>query len=504
MFEIAELGSRLSKKDYKAQVPGLRAELLQLQVQLRTASFPVIVLFGGVDAAGKGETVNLLNEWMDPRWIVTRAWGPPSDEERERPEFWRFWRGLPPRGRVGLLVSAWYAEPILDRVYRRIGRARFDTRLTRIAAMERMLVADGAVILKFWMHLDRKAQRARFKRLEKDPLQRWRVTRQQWRDWKHYDLFVDAAERAIRVTSTHGAPWVIVEGADERYRSVKVAARLRDTIRRALARSERAAVTVTTPAAPAAEDGVRRTLMSVARRYHVLAELDMTQRLGQAEFERALPRQQGRLNGLRRRAAERGIGAVLVFEGWDAAGKGGAIRRVTSALDARDYSVIPIGLPTDEEEAHHYLWRFWRHLGRAGRVTIFDRSWYGRVLVERVEGLATPADYGRAYNEINEFEDQLVSHGTLLVKFWMHVTREEQLRRFRDRERTPHKRWKITQEDWRNRERWGDYERAVTDMIQYTSTRRATWTLVEGDDKQYARVKVLRTVADRYARALRG
>lgn len=501
MFEIAELGSRLSKAEYKAQVPALRAELLETQQRLRSAPFPVIVLFGGVDAAGKGETVNLLNQWMDPRWIVTRAWGEPSEEEREQPEFWRYWRGLPPRGRIGLLLRAWYSTPILDRVHRRIGRARFDRRLARIAALERALSDDGAVILKFWMHLDRESQGRRLKRLERDRLQRWRVTRQQWRDWKLYDRFVEAAERALGVTSTDYAPWVIVEGADERYRSVAVATRLRDTIRAAL---DRAAVPSENGAPSGAPpDPAGEALAAVSRRYNVLAELDMTQRLDKELFERQLVRQQGRLNRLRRRAAERGVAAVVVFEGWDAAGKGGAIRRVTAALDARDYEVVPTAAPTDEERAHHYLWRFWRHLGRAGRLTIFDRSWYGRVLVERVEGLASPAEWRRAYGEINEFEDQLLSHGTLVVKFWLHVTKAEQLRRFRERERTPHKRWKITEDDWRNREKWDDYERALTDMVEHTSTRRAPWTLVEANDKNFARVKVLKTLADTYAKALK-
>ena len=206
---------------------------------------------------------------------------------------------------------------------------------------------------------------------------------------------------------------------------------------------------------------------------------------------------------MQRRAAARGLSTIALFEGWDAAGKGGAIRQVTAALDARDYRLIPIGAPTDEELAHHYLWRFMRHLSRAGRITIFDRSWYGRVLVERVEGLASPEEYMRAYPEINYFEEQLVDHGILLAKFWLHISKSEQLRRFRERERTPHKTWKITDEDWRNRQRWDDYELAVNEMVARTSTRRAPWVIVEANDKNFARIKVIRTLADRLARALR-
>jgi polyphosphate kinase 2 (PPK2 family) len=200
---------------------------------------------------------------------------------------------------------------------------------------------------------------------------------------------------------------------------------------------------------------------------------------------------------LQRRAGKRGVSTILVFEGWDAAGKGGAIRRVTGSLDARDYQVIPIAAPNDEERAHHYLWRFWRHLSRAGRLTIFDRSWYGRVLVERVEGFATEAEYMRGYGEIDHFEEQLVTDGILLLKFWIHISKAEQLKRFRDRSRTSYKQWKITDEDWRNRKRWDDYTVAVNDMVARTSTKIAPWTLVEGNDKNFARIKVLRTLADR-------
>ena len=235
----------------------------------------------------------------------------------------------------------------------------------------------------------------------------------------------------------------------------------------------------------------------------VLRSLDMTQSIEKKLFRYTLEKQQGRLNRLQRRARERGVSMVAVFEGWDAAGKGSALRRVTGALDARDYHVIPIAAPTDEERAHHYLWRFWRHLSRAGELTIFDRSWYGRVLVERVEGLATLKEYQRAYAEINHFERQLVDRGIVLVKFWLHITKDEQLRRFRERQQTAHKRWKITDEDWRNRRKWNDYERAVKEMVARTSTRRAPWVLVEANDKYFARIKVLRTLAERLQRALK-
>jgi len=497
MFEAAEVGRKISKSDYKAQVPQLRSELLAVQQELRQASFPVIVLFAGVDTAGKGETANLLNEWMDPRWIVTRGYTDPSGEERERPRLWRYWRDLPPRGRLAMFLSAWYSSPVRDRVAGRIATAEFDSLLDQIAAFERALTDDGAIVVKFWMHLSKKAQKQRLKSFEQDPLQQWRVTKTQWKHWAMFNKFVSAADRAIRRTSTDSAPWHIVEGEDERYRTIVVATELRDAIRRGLERSAGASRRAHGARRKVRADGPVRAIRRIEREFNVLDNLDLSQKLDDDEFDRELAEQQARINVLQRRAGKKCVSTIIVFEGWDAAGKGGAIRRVTGSLDARDYQVIPIAAPTDEERSRHYLWRFWRHLSRAGRITIFDRSWYGRVLVERVEGFATEAEYMRAFGEITHFEEQLVSDGILLLKFWIHISKDEQLRRFRERSHTSYKQWKITDEDWRNRKRWPDYTIAVNDMVARTSTQIAPWTLVEGNDKNFARIKVLRTVADR-------
>ena len=506
MFEAAELGRTIPKDEYKSRIPTLRTELLEMQRQLTSAKFPVIVVFAGVDGAGKGETVNLLNEWMDPRWIVTRAYGQPSDEEAERPDYWRYWRDLPPKGRIGLFLSSWYSRPVLDRVYGRSRTADFDRQLERIAGFERTLTDDGALILKFWMHLGKSAQKKRLRTLEKDPITRWRVTKRQWQHWRMYDKFVAAAERALRRTSTVEAPWTIVEGVDEAYRSLTVARSIRDAIRNALAQgrgerqtvklaggSGRQARRMTTGQSGSQPATAVQMRGSAAALLTILSRLDMSQAASKKAFATDLEKYQGRLNLLQRKAEQKGVSTILVFEGLDAAGKGGAIRRVTGALDARSYQVIPIAAPTDEERAHHYLWRFWRHLSRAGRLTIFDRSWYGRVLVERVEGFATEREWRRAYSEIDEFEEQLVDHGIVLVKYWVHISQDEQLRRFKEREKARHKQWKLTDEDWRNRAKWADYERAVNDMVERTSTRLAPWTLVEGNDKYFARLKVLKT-----------
>jgi polyphosphate:AMP phosphotransferase len=493
LFETAELGRKVSRQEYKVLVPQLRTELLEQQQLLRTADFSVIVLFAGVDGAGKSETVDVLNEWMDPRGLLTRAFDPPSPEERERPEFWRYWLALPPKGRIGLYLSSWYSQPLVDLVYGEIDQATFDQSLNRITTFEKELADDGTLILKFWMHLGKKAQKKRLDALEKDPLTRWRVTKREKRHWKMYAAFEAAADRLLHKTNMGEAPWYIVEGADHNYRTLAVASLLRDAIRRHLERRGLARKKTSPTKVVAAEASQAPT---------VLSQLDMSQKVPRAEYDLLLEKYQGKLHRLTREAKTRQLSTILVFEGVDAAGKGGAIHRLTAAMDARLYQVIPIAAPTDEERAQHYLWRFWRHLPRAGRVTIFDRSWYGRVLVERVEGFADDAAWRRAYAEINDFEEQLVEHGAVLVKYWEHITKEEQLRRFESRQQTPYKSYKLTQEDWRNREKWDRYEQAVNDMVAYTSTNFAPWTLVEGNDKHFARLKVLRVLCERLGAVL--
>jgi len=508
MFETAELGQSVSKQEYQEREPVLRQGLLQAQRALRETDFPLIILFGGVDKAGKGETANLLSAWLDPRGIVTRAYAAPSDEEAERPGYWRYWRDLPPRGQIGVFLSAWYSRPLLQWVHGDITDAEFDNRLDTIHSFERTLADDGALIQKFWMHLGKKAQKKRLKRLEEDPAQSWRVTDKDWEHWKMSDRFVAGAERLIRRTSTGHSPWTIVEGEDENFRHLKVGSALLHELTERLEQqppdaaepndSPGSAEESTAGAEPAkgSDDGAS---------FHatVLDQLDMTACLAKKEYHSRLVEAQGRLNLLQRKARDKKISTILVFEGWDAAGKGGAIRRLTAGLDARDYQVIPIAAPSSEELAQHYLWRFWRPLPRGGRSRIFDCSWYGRVLVERVEGLASPREWRRAYSEINDFEERLVDHGIVLMKFWLHITKEEQLARFEARQKTPYKSWKLTDEDWRNREKWDLYAGAVNDMIERTSAGLAPWVLVEANDKRFARIKVLESVCDALERGLK-
>ena len=484
MFESAELGHILDKASYDAEVPVLREALLEAQIDLaRQARFPVVILIGGVDGAGRGETVNLLNEWMDPRFVQTHAMGEPTDEELERPAMWRFWRALPPRGRTGVFLGSWYTWPILNRVKGRTTTADLDQSLERAKRLETMLADEGALVLKFWLHLSRERQELRLKTLEKDPKTRWRVTGRDWRHFRLYEQFRAVAEHVIGLTSTAQAPWTIVEGFDARYRSLTIGKVILDAVRKRLDQSTQEK---SEPHAPP-------PLTSVDR-IDILKMLDLDQNIDKNTYERQLEKYQGRLALLLRDPKFKKISVFAMFEGSDAAGKGGAIRRITSAMDARFYTVNPIAAPTEEERAQPYLWRFWRHVPRRGRVTVFDRSWYGRVLVERVENFCSEADWMRAYGEINDFEDQLTRHDIVVVKFWLAISKDEQLARFKARAEIGFKRFKITPEDWRNREKWDQYAHAVCDMVDRTSTKNAPWTLVEANDKRFARIKILKTL----------
>jgi polyphosphate:AMP phosphotransferase len=493
MFESAELGHAVDKRTYRREAPRLRGDLLDAQADLfEKAEFAVIVLIAGVDGAGKGETVNVLNEWMDPRHIQTHALGEPTEDERALPPMWRYWHALPPKGKIGIFFGSWYTEPIQSRVHRQTKRSDLTASIDEIVRFERMLTHEGVLLLKLWFHLSKAEQRKRLRALEKDKRTRWRVTKEDWKAFALYDRYRKVSERTLRQTSTAEAPWTVIEGVDARYRYMTAGRTLLQALRQRLdTPAERIKTQPPAPIAPAG-DGKR-----------LLESLDLSAKLPKKRYEEQLEEHQGTLNRLSRDPRFRDRALVVVFEGVDAAGKGGTIRRITAALDARVVRVVPIAAPTEEERAQPYLWRFWRNLPRRGHVTIFDRSWYGRVLVERVEGLAQPAAWTRAYSEINDFEEQLVTSGVVVVKLWLAISKEEQIRRFKAREATRFKRYKITAEDWRNREKWGDYQAAAGEMIDRTSTEIAPWTLVPANDKYCARIKTLETVATRLADALR-
>ncbi len=487
MFRTAEVGHKIEKEKYDEEVPKLREALLEAQFDVSEAKkFPVIILIGGVDGSGKGEIINLLNSWMDPRHLRAYALGEPNDEERSRPPMYRFWHRLPPKGKMGLFIGGWYDRVLFEDWNGKSDKAQLevDGILDRATEFEQMLVEEGALILKFWLHLSKDEQAKRFKKLEKNPDTAWRVTKDDWKRHKQYDEYRKNIEYMIRKTSTGHAPWTIVEATDPRYRNLTIGKRILESLRHRLEQQASRPHMPTPPVIPSLDNKL------------LLQTLDFTQKLERDEYKKLLDKYQALLNRLTHDPRFNKKAVVLVFEGSDAAGKGGNIRRITAALDARQYRVIPIAAPTEEERAQPWLWRFWRHIPRQSQVTIFDRSWYGRVLVERVEGFCSEADWNRAYSEINNFEQQLAAKDFIVVKFWISITKEEQLRRFEERQQTGFKRYKITDEDWRNRDKWDAYEVAVNDMIERTSTNLAPWHLVEGNDKYFARIKVLKLITE--------
>ena len=493
MLESAEVGHRISKKEYEREEPKLREALLGAQWNLsRSGKGPVLLILSGVEAGGRGETANKLTEWMDPRHIRVVAFGPRTGDELVRPLPWRYWRALPPKGRVGIFMNAWYNEALTAHLSGQSSEQRLELQLASIRHHERMLVEEGLVLLKFWIHLSRKDQKRRLERLQRDPRSSWRVTRRDWDAWRLYSKSHELWEYMLRESSSGEAPWCVVEGTDDHYRYLTVGRILLDAMRGiTVAKDARKTSRTITPPAPSVIDNTR-----------LIRGLDLSKSLPDARYEHDLDKYQGELarQTRRKRFGERSL--VLVFEGVDAAGKGGGVRRVTAALDARQYVTVPVAAPTDEERAHPYLWRFWRHVPALGGIAIFDRSWYGRVLVERVEKFCAGPDWMRAYEEINSFEEQLAESGAIVVKFWMAITQDEQLRRFDERKTTPHKQFKITDEDWRNRKKWPQYERAACEMVDRTSTDIAPWHVVASDDKLFSRIEVLRHLCERIEKAL--
>ena len=484
MFESAEIGHSIDKETYDREVPALREALLEAQYDLHQQKrSAVIVLINGIEGAGKGETVKLLSEWMDPRLIEVRTFDQQTDEELAHPPAWRYWRQLPAKGRMGVFFGNWYSQMLQGRVHGRFKDAVLDQAINGAERLEKMLCNEGAVIFKFWFHLSKKQMKARLKALKDDPLHSWRISPLDWQQSETYDRFVRFGERVIRRTSRDYAPWNIVEGVDPYYRSLTVGKILLEGLQAAL--NEPKTKVRATHVAPLTETQDGLSLLDC---------LDMTQHLEKDDYQEQLITEQARLSGLMRDKRMRRHALVSVFEGNDAAGKGGSIKRVAAALDPRQYNIVPIAAPSEDERAQPYLWRFWRQIPGRGKFTIFDRSWYGRVLVERVEGFCTPADWMRAYGEINDFEEQLRAAGVIVVKFWLAIDKDVQLERFHEREEIPFKRFKITEEDWRNREKWDVYRKAVCDLVDRTSTEISSWTLVEANDKRWARVKVLRTI----------
>jgi polyphosphate:AMP phosphotransferase len=495
MLELIELDKKLSRDQYEKVFPDLEIRMGECQRAARNAGVPVIIVFEGWDAAGKGSVINRLTQALDPRGFKVNPTNAPNREQRLHPWMWRFWERLPAAGSFAIFDRSWYGRVLTERVEGLTPRADWERGYQDISEFERLLADEGTVIVKFWLHISKAEQKKRFEKLEAHPSTAWKVGKGEWKRHKDYDKWLAAIEDMLERTSTACAPWTVVEAMQGRYRRVKVFQTVVDAVEKELKRRK--------AHPPAKPRPMPQPKPSPDEGQTILDHVDLTLALKRDEYQEHLKKEHKRLFTLEHELYLARIPVVVAYEGWDAGGKGGNIKRLTRGLDPRGYEVVPIGVPNDVEKAHHYLWRFWRNLPKAGHITIFDRTWYGRVLVERVEGFCTEAEWRRAYREINEFERQLTDFGTVLVKFWLQISQEEQLRRFKERETTSYKEWKITPDDWRNREKWNKYRVAVIEMLQRTSTAAAPWTILEAECKLYARIKALRTVADALEAALK-
>lgn len=494
MLEQVDLSKQIGKDEYKAIVPELELRLGALQREVRETNIPVILVFEGWDAAGKGTLINKLLLTCDPRGFVVHPIFAPNEEERLRPFLWRFWTKTPANGRIAVFDHSWYRRVLQDRVDKQIKKREWQRAYEEIAAFERQLADDGTVIVKFFLHISQKEQKKRFQKLEQSKVTAWKVTQEDWKQHKQYDAYLEAIEEMLAQTDTDFAPWTIIESHDRRFATVKVFTTVINRLEQQLGAVKHAGEQVKHRQAKQKKESPTTSALNLSS--SILDKVDLACTLSKDAYKAELKTRQQRIFEIEHEIYMKRIPVVILYQGWDAAGKGGNIRRLTQAMDPRGYEVIPIAAPNDVEKAHHYLWRFWQEFPKAGHIAIFDRSWYGRVLVERVEGFCSEQEWRRAYREINEMEEHMVNFGAVLVKFWLHIDQEEQLRRFDARQQTPHKQWKITDEDWRNREKWDRYKEAVDEMLFRTSTVYAPWTIVEANSKYYARIKALKTVIE--------
>ena len=464
----------------------LELELGSLQRRCRELGIPVLLVMEGLSASGKGTMINRITLPLDPRWFKVTCIAAPTENERMRPSLWRFWRRLPAAGRLAIFDRSWYRAVLDGLANDEMDDDSLDKAFGDVRAFERQLIDGGIVIIKFWLHVSKKKQKKRLEELQANPATSWRVSQEAIeRHWK-YDEYQAAIKRTFDETNRPDASWKVIK-----------AGHVEDSIRQTLLHM----VTTLRDHVLLWEEGHRpgnavpkEKEMPANKDAPSLRDLDLSKTLDRDEYEQLLVKRQKKARDLEHEIYRRRIPVVIVYEGWAAAGKGGNIRRLTQNLDPRGYEVIPISAPNDVEKEQHYLWRFWIEFPKAGHITIFDRSWYGRVMVERVEGFCSEADWKRAYREINEMEENFHHFGAIVIKFWLQIDANEQLSRFRARENNPLKSWKLNDEDWRNREKWPQYEEAVEEMVRRTHTIWAPWTLVESNCKRYARIKALDTV----------
>ena len=479
MLKDFEKSKPEEKEVINEEIKALRARLIGQQQLIREKKLPVLVLIEGWAAAGKGSLIKEIISEIDPRFynVVSPAVIPES--ESRYPFLYPYATAIPENGKLIFLDSGWMESVVRKKLRLEISGAEYKRRVRAVNEFERQLRDGGYLVLKLFLHISEKEQEERLEALCENADTEWRVTPDdlwQHREYKNflkaYDAFMDETDDPVK--------WHVLDGQRRR-------AAVRDAMKLLVEKIDKALSRERYVGDPFEE---KFPLLKMPK----LADVDLSPTISDEDYKAELKKLQKRLSELHNVIYRKKIPVIICYEGWDAAGKGGNIRRVAYPLDPRGFDVHPIASPLPHELNRQYLWRFWTRLPRTGHICIFDRTWYGRVMVERLEGFCTEKDWKRAYNEINEFERQLTDWGAVLLKFWIHIDQETQLARFTERQNTPEKQWKITDEDWRNREKWPQYEEAVDEMLKKTSTENAPWFIIESNDKHYARIKALKII----------
>ena len=471
-----------SDEEITERLAGARAALAARQTEIKAKGLPVLVVLDGWGAAGKGSVLGRVIKGLDPRFFKCETLAQPTQEELRRPFLYRYFVRIPAAGKFSFFDGSWMGEVTAQYLHKEISGEEYHSHLTSIKRFERQLTDNGYLVVKFFFHIDEKVQRKRLEALEEDKNTKWRVSDgDRWQN-KHYKEVMRVYDEYLETTNQFVAPWYFIDAENKKWSELQMTEILVSSIDTALSNME------AKQAAPQLQNIF--PMKAVPR----LSDIPLDKTISEEEYKKELDRLQDRLGELHNELYRKRIPVIIAYEGWDAAGKGGNIKRVAAALDPRGYEVHPIASPEPAEKARHYLWRFWNRLPKDGHIAIFDRTWYGRVMVERLEGFCTENDWKRAYNEINEFEKELADWNAVIIKFWVQIDKDTQLERFTDRQNTPEKQWKITDEDWRNREKWDLYETAVDEMLQKTSTKYAPWYVLESNDKKYARIRALQII----------
>lgn len=461
-------------------IKALREQLILKHVAMKEKKLPVIVILEGFGAAGKGSAISRIIKYIDPRFFNVCTMDKITEEEARRPFLYRHFIRIPEAGKYTFYDGGTLEELAGSYLRKELSKKEYKTRLTSVINCERQLADNGYLVLKFFLHIDQELQEKRLHKLLENDDTKWRVNSYDLWQNKHYDKALQVYDEYLDKTNKSHAPWHLIDASSKKWSEFQILSVMISEIDKALS-SCRDAKPISDPDVP-------------LRKTPLLSDISLDKFLTDEEYDKELDKCQKKLAKLHNRLYREKVPVILAYEGWDAAGKGGNIRRITGALDPRGFEVHPIASPEPHEKARHYLWRFFNRLPKTGHIAIFDRTWYGRVMVERLEGFCSENDWKRAYREINEFEKELYDWGAIIIKFWVQIDKDVQLERFTDRQNTPSKQWKITDEDWRNREKWDLYEDAINEMLQKTNTTYAPWVILESNDKKYARIKALKTV----------